>query len=89
MLTGRKTGTTRNRMLGKPMDRFEAFGEWFEFTAVDRMRLGDVAKLFFRQEGFEAPEDFLDCWVEIHPRAKLDLTKAVWFHQFELVEKKP
>ena len=87
MLTGKKTATSRTKMLGKPGDRFEAFGEWFQFFKVDRMMLGDVAKLFFHEEGFETKEDFLDCWAEIHPRAKFDLTKPVYLHQFVIVEK--
>jgi hypothetical protein len=73
-------------MHGKPGERFEAFGAWFEFTAVDRIQLGDVAKLFYRQEGFECMEDFLDCWAEIHPRAKYDPAKPVWLHQFRIVD---
>jgi len=85
MLTGKKTATSRRKMYGRPLDTFDAFGEEFELTGVDRMMLGDVAKLFYEREGFESPEAFLECWAEIHPRAKFDLTVPVWFHQFKML----
>jgi len=86
MLTGKKTATSRTRRYGNPGDRFQIFGETFELIGVNRKMLGDVAKQYFREEGFLTPEEFLECWGSIHPRAKFDLTLPVWLHQFRIIK---
>ena len=82
MLTGKKTATSRTRKYGEKGDQFNAFGQVFEIASVERMMLEDVAKRFFRSEGFDSKEEFLECWASIHPKAKFDLTKPVWLHEF-------
>ena len=86
MVTGKKIATSRTRKYGKQGDRFRVFGVEFEIISVDRMMLGDVAKMFHLHEGFLTAEDFLDCWASIHPKAKFDLTVPVWFHQFKMAD---
>ena len=80
LLDGKKTCTSRNKKYGNPGDRFQAFGEWFEFTGVKSKKLRDVEFFYYAEEGFNAPLEFRDCWCRIHPRAGWTPDKKVWMH---------
>jgi len=80
-----KTATTRRKRYGKPGDHFIAAGKKWMLTEVRRIRLGEVAEKYYRQEGAESPEEFIEVWKKIHPRAGWTPEKRVWIHFFEPV----
>lgn len=85
MLMGIKTKTSRFMRYGDVGDRFHVFRAVFEITAVERMKLGDVAAKHFIAEGFENQQDFWDFWEEIHPKRR-GPDELVWMHTFRLVK---
>lgn len=85
MLAGQKTATTRNKRYGHGGDLFSAFGHTFRLTKVDKVYLQDVASTFYKQEGFETQQEFVDVWVKLHPRKGWQFDQEVWLHQFKLV----
>lgn len=88
MLEGIKTATTRNRLYGIVGDTFEAFGMTFEIQSHERIELGQVAEKYYKEEGFSFPDQFINCWKEIHPRAGWTPRKMVFLHRFALLGKR-
>ena len=85
MLSGQKTATTRTKKYGNGGDLFSAFGHSFQITKVDKVYLGDVCSVFYRQEGFSSQSEFVECWNRLHPRKKYYFSNIVWLHQFKRV----
>ena len=84
MLSGAKTATSRTEKYGNGGDIFMAFGHSFQLTKVNKVYLGDVATTFYKEEGFNNPGEFRDCWKRLHPkRNRYD--QPVWLHQFKRV----
>lgn len=86
LLSGRKTATSRTKRLGSVGDSFTAFGATFKLLAVVKCQLRDVALLWFREEGFETPDEFKAIWKRIHPKRGYVETDKVYLHVFEQVE---
>jgi hypothetical protein len=86
MLAGKKTCTSRNSKLGERGDIFPAFGATFEIIAVKRLGLFYVSHHLYRYEGFNTPEEFIDCWNRIHPRAQFDPLRQVYTHFFKRID---
>lgn len=88
MLSGQKTATTRTHQYGSVGDLFSAFGRTFQLTKVDKVYLGDVCSVFYKQEGFDSQSEFHECWNRIHPRKKYHFCAIVWLHQFKRASKR-
>ena len=87
---GVKTMTCRTRKYGEPGDMLDTnLGVRIQILEVRRMRLGDVAKRHWREEGCESPEEFVAVWEGIHPRRDFDPDQLVWLHVFRYVGAKP
>jgi len=84
-LEGRKTCTSRNKNYGRPGDRFLIAGVEFELTNVTLQYLNTVAEVRFKEEGFDSPAAFIECWKELHPVNGWEPHKRVWFHEFRKV----
>ena len=88
MLKGQKTATTRTKKYGNPGDLFSAFGHAFMLTNVDKVYLGYVCSVFYRQEGFNSQGEFIEYWNKIHPRKHYHYSTHVYLHQFILTSQK-
>jgi hypothetical protein len=83
MITGSKTMTSRNKQYGNPEDTFIAFDTIFTIVKVSRELLDIVANSYYKQEGFESPEEFKEIWAKIHPIKGWDPEQIVWVHEFK------
>ena len=90
ILAGRKTCTSRNKRYGNPGDTFNVRDETeetvCELTEVKKEKLQTVAYEYYRAEGFNSVEGFVDKWNEIHPRKGYQPLQEVWLHIFKLIE---
>ena len=84
-IIGRKTGTSRNTRYGDPGDEFELKGVEFRLKKVTKQYLNTIASARYSEEGFDSPQEFMDIWVELHPRAGWEPHKRVWFHEYERI----
>ena len=83
MLLGQKTCTSRTRKLGNVDDSFEAFGAEFIIGDVwAGWELDMVSFYWHKEEGFNTPEAFIECWNKIHPRKGYDPDQRVFIHWF-------
>ena len=85
MLNNQKIATTRTKKYGNGGDLFSAFGHSFQLTKVDKVYLGDVCSVFYKQEGFNSQSEFVECWNRIHPRKHYHYSTPIWLHQFKRV----
>lgn len=85
LLNGTKTATSRNSRHGFRGDRFKVFGAEFVIVNVERVRLGFVAEAYFRKEGCDTQQEFVDIWKRIHPRRGFDPDAWVYVHHFARV----
>ena len=85
ILSGQKTATTRPKKYGNGGDLFSAFGHSFQLTKVDKVYLGDVCSVFYKQEGFNSQSEFVECWNKLHPRKNYHYDTPVYLHQFKRV----
>lgn len=79
--TGKKTWTSRNKRYGHPGDYFYLRGTKYYLIDVVKLPLGLVAE-HFEEEGFESKKEFIDFWVQIHPRRKFNGDEEVFVHIF-------
>lgn len=86
MLAGQKTMTSRTKAMGKPGDRFEAFGAVFELTHVFRVPLKYVLSDCFEQEGCKSVQELMDIWNNIHPVTGIMPDQIVYAHIFQMVQ---
>lgn len=85
ILSGTKRYTSRTRIMGKPGDRFLAFGATFELLSVEDCDLYSVA-LLWKEEGCRSREHFIEVWNEIHPRKPFNPINRVYLHHFKKVD---
>lgn len=83
---GEKTMTCRRTRYGKPGDILTVKGTpiRIRLTNVEPVKLGLIAEHFYKQEGCETPQDFIDVWNRIHPRRRYWAGESVWWHTFHL-----
>jgi hypothetical protein len=87
MMIGRKTATTRTKKYGKQGDQFISCGILYELTDdVTILTLDEVAHSWYTEEGFATPEQFIVCWIKLHPRKGYIPKQKVFLHQFKVVE---
>jgi hypothetical protein len=90
-LDGRKIATTRSEKKGEIGDIFDIIdprdtdifitGGRFRLIDVRQTTLLDVARNFYRLEGFDSPEAFEKGWRALH-RGHFTLDKDYWIHFF-------
>jgi len=80
--SGRKIATTRTKRYARKGEVFEDRGEIYRVTHVVKLPLGVVADYFFREEGFDDTEDFVEMWERIYPRKGFDPDQLVWLHLY-------
>jgi hypothetical protein len=83
MLNGKKTKTSRNKKYGEAGDTFKAFKKKFTLVEVKKEMLEDIAENYFREEGFETPEEFIKKWKELHTRKGWIPDQLVYVHEFK------
>lgn len=83
LLSGQKTCTSRTRKYADKGDKFKVFGEYFEITNIVHYSLGFVARNLFEEEGFNSPQEFINCWVKLHPHKKWVEEQGVVVHFFK------
>jgi len=88
VLAGEKIATTRKTKYGFPGDTFMVGKVMCRITEVKKLKLVSVAKDWFKEEGFKTPEEFVEVWVDIHPRIGYSPDRIVFLHLFELVKEK-
>jgi len=80
MRLGVKTATSRTRRFGKVGDTFHIFGWEFEIYHVSKVKLSDVAALYWRQEGVGSPGELMEVWLKLHKVWNPNL--EVYLHRF-------
>ena len=78
-----KIYTSRTKKYGNVGDTFEAFGQEFVITSIEKWPLRDIARYFYKEEGLNSPEDFIILWNMLHPRKRWLPDQVVWLHGFE------
>ncbi len=86
VLAGEKIATTRKTKYGFPGDTFKVGRVTCRLTEVRKLKLVSVAKDWFKEEGFKSPEEFVETWVDIHPRIGYSPDRIVFLHLFELIK---
>jgi hypothetical protein len=84
ILSGNKSMTSRTFEMGVG-DVFKLGGQKFKITKVDQHRLRDVANKYYKQEGVDSPEEFVELWKKIH-KGKYNPKQVVYTHTFKPVE---
>jgi hypothetical protein len=84
MLNGTKFLTSRTKQYGEIGDRFDAFGATFEIIWIGKLPLGQIEK-FWKEEGMQSLDDFVNTWKGIHPKRKYDLNERFWTHKFRKI----
>lgn len=87
MLNGVKILTSRTKRYGQVGDWFNAFGQTFVLTSVEKRGLYWIVD-HWQYEGCSSEKDFLEVWQSIHPVKALDMNEQFWVHQFRNISKK-
>lgn len=82
---GRKTATTRSKKFGNVGDTFEVENVIYEITQVGKFELKTIAESFYKEEGAESEEEFIEEWNHIHPRKGFVEYDQKWLHLFRRV----
>ena len=82
---GRKTATSRNKLYGVSGDTFTIDNMDFEFRTTYKKQLLDIAENHFKEEGAKSQQEFIDVWVELHPKKGFVPNQKVYFHTFKRI----
>lgn len=82
MLSGQKTATTRSKKYGDSGDTFKIFGAEFRIIKTLKMPLSAIAYAFYKQEGFETRQGFVNIWNRLHPRRGYQPDDKKFIHFF-------
>lgn len=86
IVSGDKTMTCRYRAYGRAGDLFRGPRRTIlKLLRVEKVKLGVVAREFYREEGCASPEDFKWVWDQLHGPKAFDPLESVWLHEFEVV----
>ncbi len=83
---GRKCCTTRNKPKGEVGDTFVIGARDYRIVDVQKQTLNDVARLLYRQEGFEHPGEFIMFWKSLHPGDPYQPGRTGYVHWFARIE---
>ena len=86
-MAGRKSCTSRFRLLGEVGDWFRMGKKKYVIIRIDICDLGLVANYLYKEEGCNSPDEFWRVWKEIHPR-RTNPKLTVWVHHFIPFEQK-
>lgn len=87
LANGTKTATTRTKRYGKDGDEFTAFGMKFKLLVVVKERLSIIKWLFYKTEGFNTENEFVNVWNKIHPKGyESQKLEMFWFHRFKRID---
>jgi len=86
LLTGKKRCTSRTKKLGEIGDWFELKEQRFEFRNVWEETFGEIARGFYKCEGFESPEAFRAFWIRIHRGHLPENGTMKWLHVMRRME---
>lgn len=89
LLNDDKIATSRNKCYGQPGDTFTIFGARFKILKVIKMPLDFVAGFFYKCEGFDTPQGFINIWQKIHPRTGYTPHHEVYLHLFYRLRERP
>jgi len=78
-----KTCTTRTKKYGSIGDTFKVGFQEYVITDIHKTILHDVAGHFWKAEGANSEEDFINIWSRIHFINKFNPAQFVWIHFFE------
>jgi len=79
---GDKVATTRTKRYGQKGDTFTIFDTRFKIVQIIPTPLSIIAEFFYKPEGFHTPEQFIECWKQIHPRKGYVPDQKVYLHIF-------
>jgi hypothetical protein len=82
VFAGEKTATTRKTKYGFVGDTFMVGTVMCRITEVRKLMLVRVAFDWFKEEGFSSPEEFVETWVDMHPRIGYTPSRPVFLHLF-------
>lgn len=68
---------------GEPGDFFGVAGMWYVFVSVTKQKLHTVPYRYYRENGYDSPDDFIFHWIELY--GKFDVFGDVWLHYFTRV----
>ena len=84
MLSRQKTATSRTHKYGMVGDNFEIFNHTFRITQISFISLELIAEYFYKQEGCDNPNEFIEIWKQIHPIMGWQPKRKVYIHLFHL-----
>ena len=85
LLDGMKFCTTRSRKLGEIGDTFTIEGQTFRYRRIQSLPFGEIARVYYRCEGFGSEQDFKRFWIGLH-RGHLPPDDSLrWLHVLEKV----
>jgi len=79
----KKRATTRTKKYGNVGDTFTVDGRKFKILYIHKYPLGFIRDYFWKIEGANNPNEFVDAWEAIHNRKGFVENQIVWFHLFE------
>lgn len=89
---GEKTMTCRMKKYGEPGDILyvpvspDIRPLMIQILEVRQVKLGEVAGLYYREEGCATTRDFMNVWNQIHPKRGFDSEQVVWLHIFKALK---
>lgn len=84
--SGVKIATSRIKQFGRPRDIFLVDGRKYIIVSVEKISLGLIAAEHYKEEGADSPQEFIDVWIELHPKKRFYPNQIVHFHRFKLLE---
>ncbi len=83
ILHGQACATTRRTRHGKEGDVFVVRGQTYQITQVLCMTLEEVARLYYREEGYSSPDVFYAVWQMCYKgQQDTRLNQRVYLHKF-------
>lgn len=84
---GRKTRTARSKAYGMRGEVVDSPAGPLRLLSVVQVPLHIVRDGFWKSEGVESPEAFVEVWKQIHPSAGFNPDRMVFLHHFRPVER--
>lgn len=82
---GIKTSTCRRKKYGEIGHMFTVEARMYRLVDIRRMTLQEVKDKWYKEEGCQTPEEFVDIWNAIHHKKGFVGTDRVFLHIFEQV----
>ncbi len=79
---GKKTATSRTKKYGNPGDLFRVGDGEYVLTAITEKPLKEIAEHYFKAEGAESSDEFIEVWRSIHRKKGFVPDQIVFYHEF-------